>query len=164
MALVASGLPAAQAAKRAREVLELVGLTDRAEHLVEELSGGQQQRVAIARALAGRPDALLADERNAKQDPAHAAKVLNVILAPADKGVAVLLTTHDAQVVLRCDRRLHRRRGARPPETSPDPQSKSIPQLLTDETSGFRTGHPSGSGCGLPRCYWHVLAAAKGEI
>jgi putative ABC transport system ATP-binding protein len=107
MALVATGLPAAQAAKRAREVLELVGLTDRAEHLIEELSGGQQQRVAVARALAGRPDVLLADEPTAEQDPAHAAQALNAILAAADKGGAVLVATHDAQVVRRCDRRLH---------------------------------------------------------
>ena len=107
MALVATGLPASQAAKRARDVLELVGLTDRAEHLVEELSGGQQQRVAVARALAGRPDVLLADEPTAEQDPGHAAKALNAILAAADKGVAVLVATHDAQVVRRCDRRLH---------------------------------------------------------
>jgi len=107
MALVAAGLPAAQAADRAREALELVGLADRAEHLVEELSGGQQQRVAVARALAGRPDILLADEPTAEQDPIHAALALDAILAAADHGVAVLLATHDAQVVRRCSRRLH---------------------------------------------------------
>jgi predicted ABC-type transport system involved in lysophospholipase L1 biosynthesis ATPase subunit len=107
MALVATGLPAAQTAKRAREALELVGLADRAEHLVEELSGGQQQRLAITRALAGRPGVLLADEPTAEQDPAHAAQALDAILAAADRGAAVLLATHDAQVVRRCDRRLH---------------------------------------------------------
>ena len=96
MALVVTGLPAAQAAERAREALELVGLTDRAEHLVEELSGGQQQRVAVARGLAGRPDVLLADEPTAEQDPAHAAQALDAILAAADRGAAVLLATHDA--------------------------------------------------------------------
>ena len=107
IALVATGLPAAQAAERAREALELVGLADRAEHLVEELSGGQQQRVAVARALAGRPDVLLADEPTAEQDPAHAALALDAILAAADRGAAVLLATHDAQAVRRCNRRLH---------------------------------------------------------
>jgi len=107
MALVATGIPAAAAAERAREALELVGLADRAEHLVEELSGGQQQRVAVARALAGRPDVLLADEPTAEQDPAHAALALDAILAAADRGAAVLLATHDAQVVRRCGRRLH---------------------------------------------------------
>lgn len=107
MALIATGLPASQATGRAREALELVGLADRAEHLVEELSGGQQQRVAVARALAGRPDILLADEPTAEQDPTHAALALDAILAAADHGVAVLLATHDAQVVRRCSRRLH---------------------------------------------------------
>ena len=107
MALVANGLPASQAANRAREALELVGLADRAEHLVEELSGGQQQRVAVARALAGRPDVLLADEPTAEQDPAHTALALEAIFAAADQGTAVLLATHDAQVAARCHRRLH---------------------------------------------------------
>ena len=107
MALVATGVPAAEAAERAREALELVGLSDRAEHLVEELSGGQQQRVAVARALAGRPDVLLADEPTAEQDPAHATRALEAILSAADRGAAVLLATHDAQVAARCDRRLH---------------------------------------------------------
>jgi ABC-type lipoprotein export system ATPase subunit len=107
LALMASGLPAPEAAERARETLEVVGLADRAEHLVEELSGGQQQRVAIARALAGRPDVLLADEPSAEQDHVNRAAILDAILGAADAGAAVLLATHDADVALRCDRRLH---------------------------------------------------------
>jgi len=112
LALVATGLTPAEAAVRAREALALVGLDDRADHLVEELSGGQQQRVAVARALAGRPDVLLADEPTAEQDPAHAALALDAILAAADRGAAVLLATHDALVAQRCDRRLHLVDGA----------------------------------------------------
>lgn len=107
LALVAAGLPAEQAAVRAHEALERVGLGDRAEHLVEELSGGQQQRVAVARALAGRPDVLLADEPSAEQDHTHRALTLRAILDAADTGAAVLLATHDAEVARSCDRRLH---------------------------------------------------------
>ena len=105
--LTAAGVPAAEAADRAREVLHIVGLADRAEHLVEELSGGQQQRVAIARALAGRPDVLLADEPSAEQDHASRDAVLDAILGAADNGTAVVLATHDADVALRCHRRVH---------------------------------------------------------
>jgi putative ABC transport system ATP-binding protein len=112
LALVATGTPAADAVDRAREALASVGLADRAEHLVEELSGGQQQRVAIARALAGEPDVLLADEPTAEQDPVHAVRALDALLAAADRGAAVLLVTHDAQVARRCDRRVHLVDGA----------------------------------------------------
>lgn len=107
LALLATGTAASEAAARTQEALARVGLSDRAEHLIEELSGGQQQRVAIARALAGRPDVLLADEPSAEQDPANRALVLDALLAAADTGTAVLLATHDAAVALRCDRRVH---------------------------------------------------------
>ncbi len=107
LALRATGVPADEAGTRAAEALRLVGLGDRAEHLVEELSGGQQQRVAVAQALATRPAVLLADEPTAEQDPAHRDIALDAILAAADHGAAVLLATHDADVARRCDRRLH---------------------------------------------------------
>ncbi|MGW0230815.1 ABC transporter ATP-binding protein [Actinopolymorpha singaporensis] len=107
LALRATGVPAKEAGTRAAEALQLVGLADRAEHLVEELSGGQQQRVAVAQALATRPAVLLADEPTAEQDPAHRDVALNAILGAADHGAAVLLATHDAGVAQRCDRRLH---------------------------------------------------------
>lgn len=105
--LLAARVPAREAAARAREALEQVGLADRAEHLVEELSGGQQQRAAVARALVVRPDVLLADEPTAEQDAGHRATTLDAILAAADTGTAVLLATHDPVVAARCDRRLH---------------------------------------------------------
>lgn len=105
--LLAARVPAAQARVRAREALALVGLADRAEHLVEELSGGQQQRAAVARALVVRPDVLLADEPTAEQDVDHRAATLDAILAAASSGTAVLLATHDPVVAARCDRHLH---------------------------------------------------------
>ena len=105
--LLAARVPASQARSRAREALELVGLADRAEHLVEELSGGQQQRAAVARALVVRPDVLLADEPTAEQDVDHRAATLDAILAAAATGTAVLLATHDPVVAARCDRVVH---------------------------------------------------------
>ncbi|MGI3785637.1 MAG: ABC transporter ATP-binding protein [Janthinobacterium lividum] len=105
--LLAARVPASEARVRAREALELVGLADRAEHLVEELSGGQQQRAAVARALVVRPDVLLADEPTAEQDVDHRSATLDAILAAASTGTAVLLATHDPVVAARCDRHLH---------------------------------------------------------
>ena len=104
--LLADGIPAGEAGRRATEALTLVGLAERAEHLVEELSGGQQQRVAVARALAADHDVLLADEPTAEQDPTHRAVALDAILHAADTGTAVLLATHDPDVAARCDRQL----------------------------------------------------------
>jgi ABC-type lipoprotein export system ATPase subunit len=107
LALLAAQVPAAEAVGRARDSLAAVGLTDRAEHLVEELSGGQQQRVAVARALATRPSVLLADEPTAEQDPVNRAVALDALLAAADEGAAVLIATHDVDLALRCHRWLH---------------------------------------------------------
>ncbi len=105
--LLAARVPAAEARVRARAALELVGLGDRSEHLVEELSGGQQQRAAVARALVVRPDVLLADEPTAEQDVDHRTATLDAILAAASTGTAVVLATHDPVVAARCDRVVH---------------------------------------------------------
>ena len=109
--LLAARVPASRARIRAREALELVGLADRAEHLVEELSGGQQQRAAVARALVVRPEVLLADEPTAEQDVDHRTATLDAILAAASFGTAVLLATHDPVVAARCDRVVHLEAG-----------------------------------------------------
>jgi putative ABC transport system ATP-binding protein len=105
--LLAARVPASEARARAHDALALVGLADRAEHLVEELSGGQQQRAAVARALVVRPDVLLADEPTAEQDVDHRTATLDAILAAASSGTAVLLATHDPVVAARCDRVVH---------------------------------------------------------
>ncbi len=89
------GRPAAEAGRRADELLARVGLADRADALPRHLSGGQQQRVAIARALAPEPSVLLLDEPTSALDPERVGEVLDVIgrLARED-GLTMIISTH----------------------------------------------------------------------
>jgi len=81
---------------RARACLELVGLSDRADHRPSQLSGGQQQRVAIARALVNEPKILLLDEPTGNLDPVTGAELMGLIeRLRVDSHVAVVLVTHD---------------------------------------------------------------------
>ena len=85
--------------KRAKEVLGLVGLGDRAEHRMYEISGGQQQRVAIARALAGEPGLILADEPTGSLDTATAQSVWQLLQdIVRTSQVALIAATHDLSV------------------------------------------------------------------
>jgi putative ABC transport system ATP-binding protein len=101
--LRAGGMPAGQAMATASTALAGLGLGDYGDHLVQELSGGQQQRVAVARALAAHPDLLIADEPTAEQDAVTRELVLARLLGVAADGGALVLATHDPEVVARCD-------------------------------------------------------------
>ena len=89
------GLGRAEAEARAMELLERIGLADKAREYPDRLSGGQQQRVAIVRALAMRPDLLLLDEITSALDPELVAEVLNLIRELADGGMTMLIATHE---------------------------------------------------------------------
>jgi polar amino acid transport system ATP-binding protein len=92
-------LPRAEAAARANELLERVGLAHRANAYPRELSGGEQQRVAIARALAMDPEVLLLDEPTSALDPDRRGDVLAVLKELAKSGTTMLLVTHEMSFV-----------------------------------------------------------------
>ena len=100
------------ARRRARELLDRVGLVDRADHFPAQLSGGEQQRVAIARALANRPRLLLCDEPTGNLDVDTGRQVLDVLDSTArDENTTVLLVTHNAAIAPMADRVLRLRDG-----------------------------------------------------
>jgi len=91
--------------QRARELLDRVGLTDRASHKPSALSVGQQQRVAVARALANRPRLLLADEPTANVDPANQQNIIDLIRETCrEENIALILVTHSHEVAEQFDR------------------------------------------------------------
>ena len=111
-ALEPLGIPGALRAKRAAHALASVGLADRAGHLPSELSGGQQQRVAIARALVKEPDVLLADEPTGALDEETRDEILDILEGlRRDRGLTLIVVTHDSAVARRAERRLHIKAG-----------------------------------------------------
>ncbi|HYT38309.1 MAG TPA: ATP-binding cassette domain-containing protein, partial [Acidimicrobiia bacterium] len=91
--------PSAERRRRVGELLEMVGLADRAGHLPTQLSGGEQQRVAIARALSNRPRVVLADEPTGNLDSTTGANILDLLRGLwRDHGQTIVMVTHDAQV------------------------------------------------------------------
>jgi putative ABC transport system ATP-binding protein len=104
-ALLAVGLGRRERHERSMELLEEVGISDRAEHLPSELSGGQRQAVALARALANRPRLLLADEPTGALDSRSAERALDLLVALRERhGMTVLVVSHDPAVSERADR------------------------------------------------------------
>ena len=108
-----AGRPRREAAGRARDLLDRIGLAGRATHRPARLSGGEQQRVAIGRALANSPKVLIADEPTGNLDPQTALSVFEMLLATVrDHGVAALIATHNMDLAARMDRRLTLRDGS----------------------------------------------------
>ena len=106
-----SGVSRGDRDKRARELLEYVGLGNRASHRPSELSGGEMQRVAIARALANRPKLLLADEPTGELDQRTGEQIISLLDRLHQDGTAVVVVTHDGAVAARAKRLLTMRDG-----------------------------------------------------
>lgn len=95
-----SGVPKKQARKRALELLETVGLPDKADAYPVQLSGGQKQRIAIARALASDPEVLLCDEATSALDPKTTGQILSLLQKiNRERGITVILITHQMSVI-----------------------------------------------------------------
>jgi putative ABC transport system ATP-binding protein len=115
-ALLAGRSPRA-ARRRAEELMERVGLADRARFLPAALSGGQRQRVAVARALTTKPTVVLADEPTGNLDSAATLDVLRLFETLHEAGQTLVIVTHDARIAATADRLITMRDGALVDET-----------------------------------------------
>ncbi len=112
VAMEINDVPSREARQRAQELLDYLGVGDRADHSHTELSGGQQQRIAVARALANRPSLILADEPTAALDSQRGRQVMELFARVAhDQGAAVIVVTHDHRALDVFDRHLEMEDG-----------------------------------------------------
>ena len=121
-----AGLDAKSARRRAHDMLERVGLGDRAKHRPGELSGGEQQRVTVARALAGRPRVIWADEPTGALDSENAALIMDLLRELNVDGLTLILITHDEGVGSLGSRLVRMRDG----------------RIVSDESTGRATDVP----------------------
>ena len=104
-------MPHREAAQQAEELLDRLGLADRAEHRPGQLSGGEQQRLAFAQAMIGRPALVVADQPTSELDSATTAELLSAVRALTRTGTTVVLATHDLLAAGAADRVIHLRSG-----------------------------------------------------
>lgn len=110
-AMMLAGIPEKEQAVRSLEMLDMVGLSDKAGSKPSQLSGGQQQRVAIARALANRPDILLMDEPTGNLDSSAEAEVMNILHKLRQKGKTIVVVTHNTDIAATAENIIHVKDG-----------------------------------------------------
>ncbi len=109
--LVYAGIPEVERLKKAKEVLEQVGLGNRITHRPNELSGGQRQRVAVARALVKHPSIILADEPTGNLDSKTSEEIMQLLDIIHQAGNTIVLVTHEEDIALRAKRIVRMRDG-----------------------------------------------------
>lgn len=109
--LVYAGMSRTQRLKRAEEVIDAVGLTDRMDHKPNELSGGQRQRVAIARALVNNPSIILADEPTGNLDTKTSYEIMDILESIHKAGNTIILVTHEQDIAEHAHRIVRLRDG-----------------------------------------------------
>ena len=109
--LAFAGVLPTERLRRARAVLERLGMSARAEHRTNELSGGELQRAAVARALVGEPAILLADEPTGNLDSANGAALIALLEELHRNGQTIMLVTHDTQIASHAERTIRMRDG-----------------------------------------------------
>ena len=117
-----SGVPLAQRTKRAKQMLDVVGLSTHMKHKPSELSGGQQQRVGIARALVTNPSIVFADEPTGNLDTRTSLEIMAIFQELNRKGMTILMVTHEPDIARYCLREITMRDG----------------QVISDQAVGHR--------------------------
>ncbi|MEC3915159.1 ABC transporter ATP-binding protein [Nocardia sp. CDC160] len=145
-----------KAKPRALELLDLVGLSQRAEHRPAELSGGQMQRVAVARALIMDPPLILADEPTGNLDSKTGASILQLLADITKEGNSVVMVTHDMGAVRYCDRVINLRdgliRSIDRVERTDDGEVRTVPEELTASIpAGTETATDAADDAGAVR-------------
>jgi macrolide transport system ATP-binding/permease protein len=132
-----------EAAARATELLDMLGLTGREENLPNQLSGGQQQRVAIARALINRPSIVLADEPTGNLDSTNSREILEIIRQlNRTQGITIILVTHDPAIAAYADRVVTFSDGQIVSDVrTPHPGASAAPEIAVPEPAAAAQAH-----------------------
>ena len=163
-----TGVPKKEANMRAQELLDMVGLGDRAEAFPAQLSGGQKQRVAIARALATNPKVLLCDEATSALDPTTTESILELLKnLNRQLGVTVVVITHEMRVVERICSRVAIIADSRIAEMGPvqdvflHPQTEAAKKLVLPSRAGKLEGFSSDNdNRAVDECRGHLIRLA----